>query len=193
MTRRTELRRGAIRVLAVVGAAVAALGVAPARGAQAHDLGHDAVDGCEIRNEDETSYDVERSTATIAWESLSGGSCVQILGDTWDAVADLEWKDAYRSDVGWAGLYEYEPGADDIHLNGYYLNTYDQCKRNNVAMHELGHAHGIGHSPGTVMNSFAIGICTLTPHDIADYESLWGPSNPPPPPPTTLCPECQEP
>ena len=150
----------------------------------AHTLGHDSVDGCEIRDEDETSYDAERTYARNAWEArknltVTGASkvdnCVDIEPDSWDVVADLEWKTANRSDVSWAGLYQWEPGADDIHLNAYYMNQYSSCRRQNVAMHELGHAHGLGHSfVGQVMNSYAQSICTLQSHDRSDYHALWG-------------------
>lgn len=72
-----------------------------------------------------------------------------------------------------------------------------QCGRNEVAMHELGHAHGLAHSfMGQVMSAFEspFAICTLQAHDIADYESLWGSSIPPPPGPgPTLCPNCVDP
>lgn len=188
--------RAGFRVVVGIGALVALLGVVLPGRSEAHDLGHDSVDGCEIRWEDETSWDTERQAAQSAWEALRGDSCVDLKADAWDTVADLEWKDANRSDVTWAGLYEWELNADDIHLNSFYLQSYGSCMRRNVAMHELGHAHGIDHSSnsnnGNVMNSYAISVCSLKPHDIADYESLWGSSNPPPPPSTT-CPRCEEP
>lgn len=196
MIRRTELLKRATRVLAVVSATVFALGVAWTGEAQAHDLGTDAVDGCMIRAEDETRYDVERLAAQAAWEALSGDDCVDIRGDTWDAVADLEWKDVNRSDVSWSGRYEWEPGADDILLNSFKMDGYDPCSRKQVAMHELGHAHRLDHSfPGQVMApsmSPTSTVCVLQAHDIADYQSFWGPSTLPPRPPPTICPKCQE-
>jgi hypothetical protein len=197
MTRRAKTRsRWHGHLLALATAGALALAATPTGTAQAHDLGFDSVDGCQIRWEDETTYDTERQAAQSAWEALRGDACVDLLPDAWDTVADLEWKNANRSDVAWAGSYEWEVGADDIHINTFYMQGYDACTRKNVAMHELGHAHGIDHSSnswtGNVMNQFAIPVCALKPHDISDYESLWGTRNPPPRP-TTTCERCEEP
>jgi hypothetical protein len=162
--------------------AVAALGAtAPA---QAHFSGYDSVDDCEIRDEDGTSFDAERIYARDAWEALKNtmltgyynwDNCVNIASDTWRTWSDLDWKDANRSDVSWAGLYENEPGADDIHLNRYYMQYYNDCTRKNVAMHELGHAHGLAHSfSGQVMYKYVSSVCTLQYEDKSDYHALWG-------------------
>lgn len=197
MTAPMRVRVG-VRALAGVTAVVALLGVVLAGTAEAHFLGFDSVDGCEIRWEDETTWDAERQAAQSAWEALKGGDdCVDLAPDAWNTNADLEWKDANRSDVTWVGLYESETSADDIHLNTFYLQSYGSCMRRNVAIHELGHAHGLDHSSnsntGNVMNQYAINVCSLKPHDIADYVELWGSSYVPPPTPTTFCLACVEP
>ena len=75
--------------------------------AYAHFLGYDSVDDCEIRWEDDTGYDTERIAAIDIWDDIKGDDdCVDIVPDTLNTVADLEWKDTYAPDVEWPGLYE---------------------------------------------------------------------------------------
>ena len=162
--------------------------------ADAHFLDNDSVDDCEIRWEDGTVFDTERRAAQDAWEALKGDDCVDIAPDVSSTNADLEWKDVYRPDVSWAGRYEPELSADDILLNDFYMRTYTPCERKAVAMHELGHAHGLDHGPNVnVMRSGGAGQCFLGVHDIADYEALWGSRNPPRPPPPTHTPPTHTP
>ena len=192
------MRHVRFKLLAVLGAAFV-LSLAAVGPAQAHFLGYDSVDDCEIRWEDETSYDTERIHAQEQWEALKNydfiwsnvptetspdysytlrwdpDDCVDLAPDSFWTNADLEWKDANRSDVSWFGLYENEFGADDIHLNKYYLDTFTSCERKKVATHELGHAHGLGHSySGNVMKQGKFCQSSLGPHDKYDYDVLWG-------------------
>jgi hypothetical protein len=183
---RSSRRKWASVVGVVVGLAVSV--AAFGGSAQAHFISVDSVDGCEIRDEDETRWDTERSHARNTWEArknltVTGAAkndgCVDIAPDAWYTNADLEWKTANRSDVTWAGLYQNEVSADDIHLNSYWLNQMDSCQRKQVALHELGHAHGLGHSyAGQVMQPYydleRPGVCTLQSHDRSDYHALWG-------------------
>lgn len=167
--------RNVVSVGLVLVAAVTVLWLTAVR-AQAHFLGFDSVDGCEIRWEESTQYDTERVAAQNAWEALKGSdNCVNIEPDVWWTITDLEWFDANRSDVTWAGLYEYEAGADDIHLNIYYMAGYSDCQRKFVTMHELGHAHGLDHSfSPNIMYGVVQSYCTLGSHDQTDYAALWG-------------------
>src|SRR5262245_40515053 len=47
----------------------------------------------------------------------------------------------------------------------------------NTALHEIGHALGLGHSAVTtaVMYAFANGVTTLQPDDIAGIQAIYGP------------------
>jgi hypothetical protein len=163
---------------------VAAMSFGVSAPAFAHFIDYDSVDDCEIRWEDETDYDTPRQWAQARWEARKNrdvynnwkeDDCVDLAPDAWFTNADLEWKDVTRSDVTWVGQYQNEFGADDILLNKYYMRDFGDCKRKSVAMHELGHAHGLGHSyPGQIMNSYVQNICYLQSHDLADYHALWG-------------------
>lgn len=144
---------------------------------EAHFLGYDSVDDCEIRWKENTKYDIQRVAATEAWEDLKGDdNCVDLEPDTWNTYADLEWKDVNYYFELWAGLYQNEAGTDDILLNIHFMDQYDGCTRKSVAMHELGHAHGLNESfaPNVMTESPTEFPCTLGPHDISDYEELWG-------------------
>ena len=177
MSNLTIEKRALISVLIVAVVAVAMIlgtGVV-----HAHFLGYDSVDDCEIRWEDETQYDTARIAAQDAWESLMGSDdCVDLEPDAWYTIADLEWLDVDLSNVIWAGLYEPETRADHLKMNSHYMDTYNQCGQNNVAMHELGHAHGIQHwtTNANVMRHLTAQpyICALGAHDIDDYSYLWG-------------------
>lgn len=139
----------------------------------AHFLGNDSVDGREIRWEDYTAYDDARGHAINTWNALGR---VNIAPDSAGTIADLEWRDANRSDVGWDGRWVARSGADLIELNTYFLRNYTTFKRRAVAAHEQGHSLGLAHSySNQLMNSCSTcsGYNTPQSHDRADYFSLW--------------------
>ena len=163
------------RMLGFAAVALAAVVMAPV--AYAHFTGYDSVDDCEIRWEDNTKYDTERIAAQDLWESLMVNNCVDLEPDTWNTIADLEWRDANVQN-GWPGWWQRRIGADYIYMNSAYLDDWGLCRRKNTAMHELGHAHGFDDHTisGNVMYHANANHCSLGSHDRDDYDSLWGDS-----------------
>ena len=109
---------------------------------EAHSLGYSSVDGCEIRWEESTKYDTERAAAQDAWEAIKGNdNCVDLEPDTWYTVADLELMDVNFPMESWLGRWRARLGtaqADPIQFNVPKMDPSDSCKRNGVAIHELG-------------------------------------------------------
>ena len=57
------------------------------------------------------------------------------------------------------------------------MDLRGECILKGVAIHELGHAHGLDEANffDSAMNPWVSDICELRDHDISDYEDLWGP------------------
>ena len=170
------------KAVSFVGWALAAVIAALAlQGVYGHFTDVDSVDDCEIRWEDNTRYDNARVLAASNWEGLKGSDdCVNIAEDTWYTAVGLEWKDTNNPWVAWAGLWTHgRPNVpDSITLNQHYMEDFDSCRRELVATHEMGHAHGLDESFAGNMMVPAINNntpCHIGSHDISDYETLWGP------------------
>lgn len=159
---------------------VASLFVVGSGTASAHFfLGHDSVDGNEIRYEDYTRWNDALSVAIAGWENLSGG--VSIAPDSATTITDLQIGD-YDSGDGRCGYYGDRGGADIINLNRRYFDSYSATNRSACMLHEWGHAHGLAHntSNNEAMDDCPVSTCTggtayTSPqsHDRSDYYYLW--------------------
>lgn len=106
---------------------------------QAHFLGYDSVDDCEIRWEEESRYDTERRTDQNLWEALKGNDdCVDLAPDTFYTNTNLESLDVNFPDIKWHRLYDPKSDADAIFLNVAHMSQYISCSRKSIAIHELG-------------------------------------------------------
>ncbi len=168
-------KRGALCHLAALAVLTVGLVTVLAVPAYAHYLLWNSVDTStnppEIRYTEDTRYDSANNYAINTWNNLPGG--VTIAPDTWYTVNDLEVRDTY-STKNWAGKLVWNPGADNLWYNTRLMDGYGSNKRENTALHEWGHAHGLDHSfSGQVMYQYIVGTDTLGSHDISDYNGKW--------------------
>lgn len=116
-------------------------------------------------------YDACMNQAVDSWNALGE---IQIVPDSPSLSEDVEFRDVYRSDVGWYGLYAYNSRfSDDILLTTYYMDRIDVQERLHVVGEEVGHALGLDHSYcGQLVDpSCGSGKRASVPqrHDRADY------------------------
>ncbi|WP_353940600.1 matrixin family metalloprotease [Streptomyces sp. HUAS MG91] len=149
--------------------------------------GRSAVDGREVRWEDETKFNDAYRHAHKAW-STHGLSQVKFRPDNASSIADLQWQDVNSTRDNFKGVlgqYAPHPGADTLYLNRAYLDRGkrygDDMYRRMVAAHELGHALGFCHkNPDWYPTLMAKEIDDVptnaqpTSKDRANYHKLWG-------------------
>lgn len=156
-------------------AAAAPVAPAPCVSGESETRGDSSVDGKELRWEDDSKYNDPLTWAHKVW-SLG---LVKIAPDGAGSVNDLEWRDYSKAD-GHAGYWQGKPGVDYIYLNAYYLDGRykDRASRRHVAVHELGHALGLCHKPGTWASVMWTKVADNPPtepthRDEANYRKLW--------------------
>ncbi|MER5949914.1 hypothetical protein ABT127_28050 [Streptomyces sp. NPDC001904] len=154
---------------------------------QKDSRGRSAVDGREVRWEDETKFNDAYRHAHKAW-STHGLTQIQLRPDNASSIADLQWQDINSSRENWKGVlgrYTSSPGADTLYLNRAYLDNGKRYGNTNyrrmVAAHKLGHALGFCHkSPGWYPALMAKEIDDVPTHalptdrDRTNYHKLRG-------------------
>jgi hypothetical protein len=136
-----------------------------------------SVDGDEIRwgtSGGSTGWTTWRDKAITKWNTMGA---INIAPDTALTVEDLYFKDYYDSRYTTAGKHTcIIGGADEIKINDYWMSQYDVEKKENVLLHEIGHALHIDHHTltGNIMYDAVTIKTTFGTHDISDYRGLWG-------------------
>ena len=127
-----------------------------------------------------SAYATAYSTAMSAWTPTTEVSITQDGGANWAAVSGHYGNTGRTGHTSWTCNLLYRRSSVASQLNRTYLDPYPAGKRALVAMHELGHGIGVGHS--TVGNpvmyhcsgcSFDAGTRTLTADDIAGANARY--------------------
>lgn len=137
-------------------------------------LGYDSVDSNNnIQYGESTTYDTELTYAINLWNSKGS---VDIEPDTFWTTKDLQFSNEYHSDVSWVGQYSHILVlTDTIVFNTYYMSGYSTTLRENVALHEIGHALGLDHSySGNLLYMYVSSQITFGAMDSVCYTALWG-------------------
>lgn len=124
--------------------------------------------------EGSTKYDTEFRAAIDVWNAHKPG---MIREDTVRIYQDVAVKDYTKGDervhAGWTVMaYNGSTnGEGTIYLNTYFMDGYDYDERKSVALHELGHALGLGESSYTY-NCMYSGYSRNITLSFADRRSL---------------------
>ena len=149
--------------------------------AQAHYMNDDSVVGGDIRYADgpDFKYIHARYWAVREWNRVGR---IPILKDTSSTDRDLEFKQYFKVSLTQA-YYDSRPtDVDKIWFNRYRMDKFSTYDREAVAVHELGHALRLGHTPTTSYwrnRSIMYWDAKATPwhrpqrHDKNDYRSIW--------------------
>ncbi|MFD0367621.1 hypothetical protein [Streptomyces sp. NPDC127114] len=159
--------------------ATVAAAAAPCVRGESETLGNSAVDEGEIRWTQATKYDGLRKHSITEWKRFR---TINIAADTAITINDLEFRH-YSANDG-RGSY-CEPHGATAATDYIYLNTYlhdghykdEPRMRQNIVVHELGHALGLCHKADTVDSALRKDVSTKhvpTAVDHGNYKKLWG-------------------
>lgn len=121
-------------------------------------------------------------TAMAQWSSVASITFEEI-SDPWTADWIIGWdpySDGYGGVLGWAANYDYDGdgvlGSSEFEFSQIAMDPGDTWSFYSTAIHEAGHALGLGHIDHTdsIMATFADGQEELTAYDIKAIQSIYG-------------------
>lgn len=135
-----------------------------------YEQGWDLVDwGWDVDWGGSTQYTTAWEHAVDEWNGLGQ---VSIAEDTIFTYEDVTVHDYDNSDDPAAGYVSYNDA--ELGFNEHFMDTYSLNEKKYVALHELGHVLGLGHSfSGNVMNNVQGTQTTLGNQDEDTYDCLW--------------------
>ncbi|WP_222429821.1 matrixin family metalloprotease [Paenibacillus agilis] len=140
----------------------------PASAASVSLLGWDLVDSGKRMDWDGSSAYISQFNSGVSlWNSYKSGV---IRKDTITTIQDLAISDYYEVSST-AGV---TSSAGTIRFNNYQMAGYTSTKKLNVAIHEIGHALGLGHNTSAdVMYAYVSNNTALSVNDRASYDAAY--------------------
>ncbi|WP_281685635.1 matrixin family metalloprotease [Thalassobaculum salexigens] len=138
--------------------------------------------GATGASEFSASYRSLFEAAMSQWSAVANIT-YQEISDPWTADWIIGWdpfSDGYLGVLGWAANYDYDSdgilGSSEFEFSQIAMDPNDTWIFYATAVHEVGHALGLGHIDHTpsIMSTFADGQEELTAYDIEVIQSIYG-------------------